>query len=107
MVKRSTERSVHIFIRSIGSMLLLLATSFILPFASVHGSDSSSNYTQHTIIPQTSNDVLLNPGKGWVLYGSPSDQDASTMGILLMTDSFGIDRMDYSLFYPQRGLHCT
>ena len=99
MAKKSTKRSVHIFIRSIGSVLLLLATSFILPYASVHGSDSTSNYTQHTIIPQTSNDVLLNPGKGWVLYGSPSDQDASTMAY----GTVGYVRYDWSSIEPTEG----
>ncbi len=103
MAKQCSTHGVHILVYSISSLLLLLASIFILPYASAHGPKSkvgkSPTYTQHTIIPQTSNDVLLNPGKGWVLYGSPYDQSASTMAYATV----GYVRYDWSSIEPTEG----
>ena len=101
MVKQKPKHGVqHILLYSISSMLLLLVASFVLPYTSAYGSESNTNkVTQHTIIPQTSNDVLLNPGKGWVLYGSPSNQSASTMAYATV----GYVRYDWSSIEPTEG----
>jgi hypothetical protein len=56
-----------------------------------------SNY--RTIKPQTSNNAILNPGKGWVLYGLPSDHSASTMAYA----SVGYIRYDWSTIEPVEG----
>ncbi len=53
----------------------------------------------HTVSPATSSDVLLNPGKGWVLYGSPSKQSAAT----LAAATVGYDRYDWSQIEPKEG----
>jgi len=55
--------------------------------------------TYHTVMPVTSNDVLLNPGKGWVLYGSPASQSAATLAIATV----GYDRYDWSAIEPKEG----
>src|SRR5260370_27669777 len=53
----------------------------------------------HVITPKTSNTVILNPGKGWVLYGLPSDHSASTMDYA----SVGYARYDWSSIEPVEG----
>ncbi len=80
-------------------VVLLAETSFLLPFASAQGSISNAASPSATITPQTTNDVLLNPGKGWVLYGSPVNQSASTMAYA----SVGYVRYDWSSIEPSEG----
>ncbi len=100
MVKRSSTHGTHILTSTIGSILLLLVASFILPYASAQGTTSETPAANsYSITPQTSNDVLLNPGKGWVLYGSPSDQSASTMAYATV----GYVRYDWASIEPTEG----
>ncbi len=76
------------------TILLLLATCFLLPSAS-----AEKPATYYSITPQRSNDIRLNPGKGWVLYGSPSDQSPSTMAYATV----GYVRYDWSMIEPTEG----
>ena len=55
--------------------------------------------TTHTIQPQVSDAVILNPGKGWVLYGMPSDHRASTLAYAAV----GYLRYDWSTIEPTEG----
>lgn len=52
-----------------------------------------------TIRPPLSNDVILNPGKGWILYGLPANHSASTMHFATV----GYMRYDWSDIEPQEG----
>lgn len=51
------------------------------------------------IKPMTSSDILLNPGKGWVLYGLPSDHSAN----VIAAASVGYMRFDWSTTEPVEG----
>lgn len=51
------------------------------------------------IKPKISGDVILNPGKGWVLYGLPSDHSANVMAYA----SVGYMRYDWSAIEPVEG----
>ncbi len=53
----------------------------------------------HVIIPQTSSDIILNPGKGWVLYGLPSDHSENAIAAA----SVGYLRYDWSSIEPAQG----
>src|ERR1700686_3392750 len=53
----------------------------------------------YTIKPALSTNVLLNPGKGWVLYGMPSDHSASTLAYAAV----GYMRYDWSPIEPAEG----
>ena len=100
MTKRTFAHSKHIVKCAFSSVLLLLAVSLMLPFASARGVSSNNLKTNFfSITPQTSSDVVLNPGKGWVLYGSPSDQSASTMAYATV----GYVRYDWSSIEPTEG----
>jgi hypothetical protein len=57
----------------------------------------ATNY--QTIIPQISNEVLLNPGKGWVLYGTPRNQSAETIAYA----TTGYMRYNWSDIEPAEG----
>ena len=94
MTKQSSLPAKHVPAFVIGIILLLLVTSYMLPSASAQKPATSYNIT-----PQTSNNVLLNPGKGWVLYGSPSDQSASTLAYATV----GYVRYDWSTIEPTEG----
>jgi len=93
----------RIVLRSVGIIILLMETSFLLPFVSAqdatHIPNTVAHNAHHTIAPQTSTDILLNPGKGWVLYGSPANQSASTMAYA----SVGYMRYDWSSIEPSEG----
>jgi hypothetical protein len=55
---------------------------------------------QYSVItPAVSNDIILNPGEGWVLYGSPSNQNTSTLAYA----SVGYARYDWSSIEPTEG----
>ena len=99
MAKRNSTHGIHILTCTISSLLLLLAANFILPYASAQGTSKPLSTQSYSITPQTSNDVVLNPGKGWVLYGSPSDQSASTMAYATV----GYVRYDWSSIEPTEG----
>jgi Domain of unknown function (DUF4832)/Beta-galactosidase len=53
------------------------------------------------INPKTSSDIILNPGKGWVLYGLPSDHSAN----VIASASVGYMRYDWSSIEPVQGLY--
>ncbi len=92
-----------LIVRSIICLLLLLCSNVLLSthaFASSSQKLNSPNTGSHTITPQTSNEVLLNPGKGWVLYGSPSNQTAATMAYATV----GYTRYNWDDIEPQEGV---
>ncbi len=99
MIKRSSTHGIHILTCTISSLLLLLATSLILPYASAQGPSKHLTAQTYSITPQTSNNVVLNPGEGWVLYGAPSNQSASTMAYATV----GYVRYDWSSIEPTEG----
>jgi hypothetical protein len=81
--------------------LLLLVASIILPFASAQGPKrNTARFQSHyTTTPQISTGILTNPGKGWVLYGSPSRQSSATLAY----GSVGYVRYDWSSIEPTEG----
>ena len=98
MARRNSIHGMHILTCTISS-LLLLAASFILPYASAQGTSRPFTARFSNTTPATSSDVVLNSGKGWVLYGSPSDQSASTMAYATV----GYVRYDWSAIEPTEG----
>lgn len=103
MEKHSTTHQTRLLTGVMTMILLLLGASFVLPFASAQGPRGhvARFLSQHyyTTTPQISNDVLLNPGKGWVLYGSPSNQSPSTLAY----GTVGYVRYDWSTIEPTEG----
>ncbi len=100
MTKRNFAKSTRIVVCILWSMLLLMAVSLIAPYASAQGVSSNNlKVRSMSIIPQVSNDVVLNPGKGWVLYGSPSDQSSNTMAYATV----GYVRYDWATIEPTEG----
>ena len=101
MTQLTRTRRTHIFTSVMTFTLLLLATSFILPFASAQGPKGYTFRSQsyYTTTPQINPDVITNPGKGWVLYGSPSQQSAGTLAY----GSVGYVRYDWSDVEPTEG----
>ncbi len=51
------------------------------------------------ISPQPIDDVLINPGKGWIAYGSPGNHPASVLALC----SSGYDRFEWSQIEPAEG----
>jgi len=100
MAKRCAKYGIRVLTCAMSSVLLLLLASFMLPYTSAQGAKSKPFAVKsYTITPQTSNDVVLNPGKGWVLYGSPSNQSASTLAY----GTVGYVRYDWSTVEPTEG----
>src|SRR5947209_2903302 len=77
VVFRSTWLRVCIVIGIIASLviLVLVEAGHYSPRPLINNLSTKIGY--RVTKPQTSNDVVLNPGKGWVLYGLPSDHTAS------------------------------
>ena len=100
MTKRNFAKSTRILMCTLWGMFLLMAVSLIAPYASAQGASSTHARPAFlSITPQTSRDVVLNPGKGWVLYGSPSDQSPSTMAYATV----GYVRYDWATIEPTEG----
>jgi len=84
-------------------LLLLICSTF---FYSTHAFAARSEAQKtnpvknsHTIIPLSSNAMLLNPGKGWVVYGTPSEQTSQTIA----DATVGYTRYDWSEIEPEEG----
>lgn len=101
MAQSNRTRPMRLFARAMTITLLLLTASFMLPFASAQGPKRYTARPQayYTTTPQISNDVLTNPGKGWVLYGSPTQQSPSTRAY----GTVGYVRYDWSSVEPTEG----
>lgn len=52
-----------------------------------------------SISPKPIDDVLINPGKGWIAYGSPFDHPADVLALC----STGYDRFEWSQIEPTAG----
>jgi len=103
MVPQSTSRHMHREVYGISIVFLILGL-LILPVKAVAKNMQNnqaivSPHHYHVIKPQISNDVLLNPGKGWVLYGLPSNHSTSTMAYATV----GYMRYDWSSIEPAEG----
>src|SRR5712691_8993247 len=98
-VLRSTWLRVCIVIGLIASLVILVLVEYSTPRPPTTNLATTIGY--QVIKPQTSNDVILNPGKGWVLYGLPSDQTARTMAYA----SVGYMRYDWSSIEPAEGIY--
>ena len=82
--------------RAYASSGLVVLTSVILFWPpAAPGQDAATQ----TIVPKAMNTVLLNPGKGWVLYGSPADQNADTLALATV----GYARFSWADIEPQQG----
>lgn len=104
MTRRNIKHIVLILALSIATACLLLQASFTRPIQSIakpvkHTISTSGVHNSLTITPQTSNDVLINPGMGWVLYGPPSDHTASTIAYA----SVGYVRYSWTSIEPTEG----
>jgi Domain of unknown function (DUF4832)/Beta-galactosidase len=101
----STIRHIHTRLPawSIGFLLLFLGSnSFFSASAfavSVRAQASKPNKDYYTVTLPVNNAVLINPGKGWVLYGTPATQTAKTLAYA----SVGYTRYNWSDIEPSEG----
>jgi hypothetical protein len=66
-----------------------------LPRSVAQAQDSATQ----TVVPAVAHGVLLNPGKGWVLYGRCSDHTADTLAL----GTVGYLRLSWESLEPQEG----
>lgn len=104
MTQRWNKRRIYQIAASTGIATLLMCSIMLsvqvlaqVPRRSPIAIQSLPNY--HTVTLSVSNDALLNPGKGWVLYGSPANQSASTLAYATV----GYVRYDWSRIEPAEG----
>lgn len=100
-MKPRFQRRIYQIVLSF-TMVTLLVSSVILSvqvFAKYPRHKPTALQANHAISLVASNDTLLNPGKGWVLYGSPSNQSAATLSYATV----GYDRYDWSQIEPKEG----
>ena len=76
--------------------IFLFAASILLLHSACKDNKEGSNHQF-----EKSGAVVLNPGQGWILYGSPSEQSAAT--IALATTGYG--RYDWSTLNPQENVY--
>jgi hypothetical protein len=74
--------------------ILLASILFLWPTAA-RGQEPATQ----TILFKPAEEVLLNPGKGWVLYGSPADQGPETLALATV----GYARFGWADVEPQEG----
>lgn len=105
MIKLNRFIRVHRGILVVATILLLIGLLFVPAEIVVKRMETSpASITQQqyrTFKPQISTGVIINPGKGWVLYGMPSDHTASTMAYA----SVGYMRYDWSSIEPAEGVY--
>lgn len=93
----------------VGSICLLIYSLFFSVHTQAQSPQSKPIYKPikgttslyHTITPSMSSDVLLNPGKGWVLYGSPFEQSPASLAY----GAVGYQRYDWSDIEPTEGYY--
>jgi Domain of unknown function (DUF4832)/Beta-galactosidase len=87
----------------IGFLLALLVSNFSTPVfaASMPKHPAVTVKTSHTVTLAISNEVLSNPGQGWVLYGLPSEQTAKTLAYARV----GYVRYNWSDIEPHEGVY--
>jgi hypothetical protein len=86
----------------INFLLFLIGGSFFFPtqtFATRAQPQAKPLKNYHTILPHTSDDILHNPGKGWVVYGTPSEQTPATIA----EATVGYTRYNWSEIEPEEG----
>jgi hypothetical protein len=69
------------------------------PVAGLAVDPTTDPATHITITPTAIPDVLVNPGKGWVLYGSVADQTPASLAL----GSIGYHRFAWADFEPREG----
>ena len=79
------------------TIFVLNEVGYLAPGQSINTLATKIGY--RVIKPKTSSDIILNPGKGWVLYGLPSDHSAS----VIAAASVGYMRYDWSSIEPVQG----
>lgn len=101
LVYRVKHSYMSVGIRSTLSLVMFLCSAWLsvshASAAGVHRTRTVSNL--HTVTPALSNGVLINPGQGWVLYGNPQTQTASTLAYA----SVGYMRYNWSDIEPEEG----
>jgi len=55
--------------------------------------------TTTTVTPKASDEVLLNPGKGWILYGRAEWQDPKALAV----GNSGYQRFEWAELEPSEG----
>ena len=94
----------RLIILGVGVLLLFLLNNFSvtgLAFASSLAKRPDDVKNAHIVTPATSSALLINPGQGWVLYGTPKNQTAKT----LTYASVGYTRYNWSDVEPQEGVY--
>jgi hypothetical protein len=87
-----------------GFLLLFLLSNFSdaqSAFASSMENRPNTVKNSHIVAPAISNEMLINPGQGWVLYGVPKDQTPKTLAYA----SVGYMRYNWSDVEPQEGIY--
>jgi hypothetical protein len=91
-------------ILGVGVLLLFLLNNFSVTasaFASSLAKRPSGVKNFSIIIPAANSEMLINPGQGWVLYGTPKNQTAKTLAYA----SVGYTRYNWSDVEPQEGVY--
>lgn len=73
----------------------MLAGFLLLPDSSAHGQAPD----RQTVVPKATDRVLLNPGKGWLLYGQRSDFTADELAL----GAAGYLRLSWESLEPEEG----
>jgi Domain of unknown function (DUF4832)/Beta-galactosidase len=95
-IKRSCRKHV---ILSLTFLLFLIGSNSFFSTQAFAQQQAKPVKNSYTIIPATNNDILLNPGKGWVVYGMPTEQTAKTIA----NASVGYTRYNWSQIEPEEG----
>ena len=87
-----------------GVLLLFFVSNFTISVSVLAASvakRANGIKNSHIVTPVVSSALLINPGQGWVLYGSPKNQTAKTLAYA----SVGYTRYNWSDIEPQEGVY--
>ena len=87
-----------------GVLLLFFLSNFTISVSVLAASvakRANGIKNSHIVTPVVSSALLINPGQGWVLYGSPKNQTAKTLAYA----SVGYTRYNWSDIEPQEGVY--